>query len=492
MKHITLPFALLFTLAASAQQAVYHTGIQQTNVNLEGAPVVLGQLTLNAPANGIVLVQFDGFCVSDVGDRIILAASDDMDWDVNDGNVAVEATDADVNSKPFCHTRSYPVTPGSHTFYAVGENFVETAGSGMASVYGSLTVKYYPDGGLVLAQHTGIGVSSQNFRGAPVTLGQLTINAPSNGTAYVHFAGICYADVGDRIVLAASDIQDWGVNDGNVAIETVDSDINYAGFSHTRAYDISSGSHTFYAVGENFVETAGSGIGSVYGSLSVEFFPDLPFGPTGAFTGIQKGNEQLDAGPVNLAQLSISPGGDGTAWVHFDGGCYSSVGDRILLAANDVVDWGVNDGHCSLEAFSSDVNGNSFSHCRAFTIAAGSHTFYAAGERSVLEADGDGLASVYGSLTVQFYPSSSSGVEAHPAVFMEMSPNPTRDVLQVAFSQDPGADSYIEVFDNAGNRVARADGAITSHIDMSPLPAGVYMIRLSATDFAFSRPVVKL
>jgi hypothetical protein len=109
---------------------------------------------------------------------------------------------------------------------------------------------------------------------AVVTMGQLTIDAPSSGTAVVRYEGICVSGPDDRIVMAASNTANWNVNDGVVGVEAVSAGLNFNGFSHTRAYDIAAGSHTFYAVCQNYVETAGTGVASNYASLSVEFFPD--------------------------------------------------------------------------------------------------------------------------------------------------------------------------------------------------------------------------
>jgi len=78
--------------------------------------------------------------------------------------------------------------------------------------------------------------------------------------------------VGDRMILAASNTQDWGVNDGNVSVESVNSDVNHHPFSHTRVYQVAAGNHTFYAVAENYVEQDGTGRTSIYASLTVEFF----------------------------------------------------------------------------------------------------------------------------------------------------------------------------------------------------------------------------
>jgi len=260
-------------IPSGSNQITQAIGIQKANQDLSGGPVVLGQISLNAPGAGKVLVHFDGQCVSDVGDLIVLAASDEPDWATNDGNIGVEAYSSDYNRFPFAHSRAYDVGAGNHTFYAIGHNYVETAGSGIASIYGTLRVDFIPFASQHLVYFSGITQTGIDVEGAPVVVAQSTINAPEAGKVKVQFDGQCYADEGDRIVLAASDDPDWGANDGNVTVEAIDSDVDHLSFSHTRVYNVAAGSHTFYAVAENYVETAGDGETSIYGSLTVEYFP---------------------------------------------------------------------------------------------------------------------------------------------------------------------------------------------------------------------------
>jgi hypothetical protein len=130
---------------------------------------------------------------------------------VNDGNVSVEAVNADIDRGSFSHSRMYPVSAGSHTFYAVARNYVEEDGSGVASIYGSLTVEFFPNLiGSAFVRHQGIIRTSVNVSGSAVTVGQLNINTTVPGKVVAHFDGLCIADVGDRIVLAAGNIPDWG------------------------------------------------------------------------------------------------------------------------------------------------------------------------------------------------------------------------------------------------------------------------------------------
>ena len=133
-----------FTTPIDVVKILEHLGIDLTNIDLISKKT-LGQITINPPVSGKVIVSFDGMCFSSPGDRIILAASNTPSWGANDGNVAVEAFDNDINTNPFSHTRVYDISPGSNTFYAVGQNYIETDGTGIASVYGSFTLIFFPE-----------------------------------------------------------------------------------------------------------------------------------------------------------------------------------------------------------------------------------------------------------------------------------------------------------------------------------------------------------
>jgi hypothetical protein len=194
----------------------------------------------------------------------------------NDGAVSVKATDANNRRTPFSHTRVYPITAGYHIYFAVAENIGGYIGSGIASIYASLSVEYFPDiGGQAFVKHQGIAEYNINVRGNPVVVGQVNITAPLPGQVWVQFDGHCYSDVGDRITLAASSSPDFrgGGNDGIVLVEATNSDLRNDSFSHSRVYLVPAGSHDLYALAENYVETAGNGEASIYASLTVEFFP---------------------------------------------------------------------------------------------------------------------------------------------------------------------------------------------------------------------------
>ena len=111
----------------------------------DSSEALLESKGFNTPSGGNVLVHFDGVCVSDSGDRIVLAASDTLNWSVNSGSTESEAFNSDVNENSFSHTRVYPALTNNKDVYATAENFYETEGNGIATIYGSLTAVYFPD-----------------------------------------------------------------------------------------------------------------------------------------------------------------------------------------------------------------------------------------------------------------------------------------------------------------------------------------------------------
>jgi len=468
---LQLSFLLLISSSVSAQLIVDHVAIQVTNMDVTTSTTV-GQITINPTASGKVIVHFDGVCLSTAGDRIILAASNTVNWSANDGNVGVEAYDADQNSNSFSHTRVYDVTAGSQTFYAVAHNFVETDGNGMASIYGNLSVEFVPSSdGIVM--HDGITSGSINLTNETI-VSQLTIAPTVDGKVIVRFDGVCGTlSGGGFIVLAASDNGSWGVNDGNVAIESLDFDIRFISFSHTRVYDIAAGSHTYYAVAQNYDATAGT-TGAIYGSLTVQFIPDE--GVIVAQTGVSSSNTNV-ASTTTLGQVSIDPLVDGKVIVSFDGFCYASDGDRIVLAGSDDTSWSPNAGSVSVEAIPGLSNGRTFSHSRVYDVSAGNHTFYAVAQNYV-ETAGNGIISVFGSLTVKFVPNPSVvGVTGFNTTQVNLYPNPTSGMVFVQTTTNK--DTRLVLIDALGRTVAvKKNSNSQSTFDLSDFENGVFHIQL--------------
>ena len=498
-----LAILLISFFTSSKGQQVWHQGISQTNVNVRGNPIVVGQITINISTPGRVVVNFDGECYADVGDLIVLAASNSPDWTPNDGNVGIEVANSDVNHSSFSHTRVYDKSPGAHNFYAVAQNVVEQGGSGIVSIYASLTVKFFPDSiNYIFAKHQGIVENDINVRGNPVTVGHFTINAPRNGRAVLHFDGDCYADVGDRIVLAASDSPNWIPDDGNVGIEVANNDVNHSTFSHTRVYDVFSGDDDFYAVAHNWFEEEGNGITSIYGNLTVEFFPVLLDSVNVKHQGIAETDINVRGTPVTVGHISINVTTPGKAVVHFDGDCFADVGDLIVLAASDSSNWTPNDGKVGVEIVDNDINHHSFSHTRVYDIAAGSHDFFAVAQ-NYLEQDGNGLVNIYASLTVEFFPEIINDVESEnyaPTSYIlgQNFPNPFNPSTKIKYSVPQIAQVQIKVFDVLGNEVEtlvneeKQIGTYELTWNAANLPSGVYFYQLKAGNFIETKKMILL
>jgi hypothetical protein len=480
MKNKILPFiigCLAYVGNSFAQPQVWSQNIQSSNTDFSGGLVAVGQVVINAPSAGKVVVRFDGFATITPGDRMIFAASDKVGYGINEGHVSIEVPDTDVNKKSFSHTMSYNVVAGLDTFYAVvGQSAVEPDGTGVGSVYGHISVEFFPTADNAMLQVVPIVSSSTNLRGAPVVLGRSIVNFPSDGKVVVRFDGMCLADTGDRVIMAASNIPNWGTNDGSVSVEAYTLDENRNPFSHTRVYDVVAGLDTFYAVAENYVEEDGSGIASIYGHLTVEYFPNG--GTTDVEFETVAQSASLEGAAVTLATINFNAPVDGVVLLTFDGRISSSVGDRVILAASNTQSWYPNDGAVGLEAYSTDLDRNSFSHSRTYSVTAGANSFYGVGENYV-ETDGSGSATIYASLTMKFFANPSTAVDevAKDEIFAVF-PNPATENVFITF--DEPSNSEIKLFDLAGRVVVTTqtiDSKLVS-ISLSTLPKGLYFLQV--------------
>jgi len=250
-----------------------------------------------------------------------------------------------------------------------------------------------------------VSLTSTNLR-LPNTLVLQTLIFPQHtaGTVVLRFDGTCFADSGDRIVVAASNLPDWAVSDGNVGIEVANATAKSRSFSHTRVYNVLPGIDTFYAVAQNTVDISGSGIASIYGHLTAEFFPAT--GPAVlSHNLLYFGN--LSAGMVPFDSLIAPAAPMGKAYLHADGQVSSDAGDRIMISVNYQPEWTVDDGSIALMAAGSAQRFSPFMHTRAFDITGNPNAFYAVAE-NVVDQGGSGNANIYGNICTEFFPSSGA------------------------------------------------------------------------------------
>ena len=478
-KYLLLTICLLHVVPAmlQAQNNIYTKYISHPSINLRGGVVELGNINAVFPSDGYVVVHFDGECYASVGDRIVLAASNDGNWTSNDGNVGIENSKPGFG-RPFSHTRMYPVTAGAHTFYAVGQNFVETEGSGIATIYGTLTVEYFPDAGSAKVQSTGFVFNGDVTNTTVVKEQTIHVNAP--GKIVVRFDGFITSSESDRIVLAASNTMNWSFNDGNVAVEAVNDggDVDENSFSHTRVYNVSSaGDYTYYALAQVYGKAFGTGIIWVYGNLLVEYFPTEEQEKV-LFKGFSHTEIDLNAGPTPLTSIDLNAPEGGKVLVVMDGYFTANPGYTVVLAASDNGEYTPNDGSLTLEALDLDQNRYSFSHTRLYNIAAGTHTFYGVGE--IFGGSGSKTADLFGQLTVKYIPYTSTAVNeiATGENTFDIYPNPSNGIVHLVFKNPVDLKNEIQLFDINGRLLKEYPngGKEEMIIDITAFPANQYWI----------------
>ncbi|MEP6794845.1 MAG: T9SS type A sorting domain-containing protein, partial [Saprospiraceae bacterium] len=464
----------LTAFALQGQAIVYYQPINADPIDLTGNTKILATIVADIPSPGKVIVHFDGGVYPYPGDRIILAASNDTDWHADDGHIEIEIPDGNFG-KSFSHTRVYQVTAGMHSFYAVAQNTIETDGIGMAFIDGALVATFYPDAGPQAV--TSLGFVFNGAVANTVTLAQQTIHASSSGKIIVRFDGYTTSSAGDKIVFASSNTSNWLPNDGSVSVEAVDDDVNENSFSHTREYDVSAaGDYTFNALAQNFGETDGNGVVSVYGNLVAEFYPNS--GSTRiAFRGFSQPAIDLAGPAVGLDSVTINAPEPGSVIVDFDGEVSSDPSNYVVLAASNGI-YIVVGSNVTLHPFDADVNRNSFAHSRVFPVSAGIHTFYGVGR--ILET-GPAIVDVSGELTARFFPdeiaSSVHDAGSSDNVF-SVFPNPAEDMLSVSFYDGLHSDHKAKLLDVSGcvQKIYQCNGSDEIKMDLSSLPPGIYFV----------------
>ncbi|HJW30761.1 MAG TPA: T9SS type A sorting domain-containing protein, partial [Saprospiraceae bacterium] len=480
MKNLCLSLGLMCLTwsALHAQTDIYAQPINHTGINLRGGATNLGSLTIDFPTGGYVVVHFDGECYASIGDRIVLAASDNGNWGVNDGSIAVENSMSGFG-RPFSHTRVYAVNPGQHTYYAVGQNSIETDGSGRADIYGTLTVEYYPDTGAASVKSNGF-IFNGDVTNTTV-VGQQTIHANGPGKVLIRFDGYITSSPADRIVLAASNTLNWSFDDGNVAVEAVNAgDVDENSFSHTRVYNVNSaGDYTYNALAQVYGKAGGNHMISVYGNLLVEYFPTS--GPEKiSFDGFSLPTINLNGQSTTLTSISIDAPEPGKVMAVLDGYLTADPGYDIVLAASDNGEWTENDGNVTLQALDLDQNRYSFSHTRVYSIGAGNHTFYAVGQ--IFGGSGSKTADLFGELTLRYIPSSATATSDlnSAAAEFDVYPNPTHGITHITCQNAIHPDKFIQVLNSDGRVLAEYPIKETNDIqlDLSAFAPDVYWINI--------------
>lgn len=475
---LTILSTLFGSIQLFAQPTVTQADVVVTGINLRtGSAVVLQKVIISPTTAGTAVVRFDGTCIADSADRIVLAASNDADWHIADGCLSIQVANAASGRRSFSHTRVYDIPAGKDTFFAVGQNYVETGGSGLASIYGSLTVEFFPAGDPAFVVDSNIYWSGA-VRPTTASFQDVPLVAPVSGKVLAHMDGIVYSDPGDQIMLSAYYQPTWLVGAGSVGLMAANGAKRYSPFTHSRMFSVSNNSYTYYASGKNVLNVSGSGNASVYGNLSAEFFPN---GGTTLIdaTGFQTPTLNIRAQAMVLDSVTINPTVAGKALVQFDGYCTSSAGDRIVFAASNDHNWHPTQGCVTVSAISNTNTMSVFSHSRLYTVAPGSNTFYAVTQNYV-DVAGSGQATVYANLSVKFYANANTSVaNVEPDAAFQLYPNPAQNELFVVLNNAAAKNTDLEILDLNGRIINRiqAGTAEQLQIDISQYAAGIYLIR---------------
>jgi hypothetical protein len=105
---------------------------------------LLDSIRLDAPHSGKVEIRFDGDLQSSPGQQIMLAANDSPSYELQNGSIIIEATDAETDRHTFVHTQVFDVEPGAHTYYVMAQ-YLQSVGTVSIDLHGHFLVKYYPE-----------------------------------------------------------------------------------------------------------------------------------------------------------------------------------------------------------------------------------------------------------------------------------------------------------------------------------------------------------
>jgi Fe-S cluster biogenesis protein NfuA len=152
------------------------------------------------------------------------------------------------------------------------------------------------------------------------SVGEVTIAPTVAGKVVVKYDGVCRSDPGNYFEISVSTQEN--IADYWSQLYPVSEDVDQNSFSRTRVFEVEPGSHTFYAVSL----ITGTNTGSIYGSLTVEFFPENEY-------IVKHTNDLYELNTIadyvtEVESLNITAPEAGQVIVQFDGSCIVSPGDR--------------------------------------------------------------------------------------------------------------------------------------------------------------------
>ena len=473
---------LLFPLTALAQPQIWQVPAVAHDVDLrEDTSYVVASITIDAPDTGRVIVRFDGWASSTPGDRIILGASSYPDWNTNDGNMALYVFDSLYTVNSFSHSRVYDIEPGTQTFYAVAQNYVDRDGSGFASIDGKLTVEYIPN---ILADlrvaHQGILTETYWDQNVLQVIDSVIIDVPADGEVIVQYDGTAamyYGGVENHYTI--SDSRQWPSGEAYAVARTTDirGDINYV---LRKTYPVSAGAHVFYALGRREVGDPTESDDYTYASLTARF---VASGSSEViFTHSAINGTVSASGAATLGEVTITTPAAGTISLQATANCASSADDliRVRLVPSGNPD-SVLDARAVRPLLPEDPN-SYMSLSGLVYLPAGTHTFRLIGEQDDTLSTAFDDAVIRGLISAQFIadPVISATEKVLPPTSIACAPNPTSGVVRLTVA-GPAGRGETKLFDDQGRLLRTTEVADVGafEVDLRSLVPGVYTIRVS-------------
>ncbi len=487
-----ISFSSSYTLLS--QKLVWQTEVHHDDIQLK-LPIstVLAKLEVDLPTDGKVMVRFDGYCQSSPGDRIIVAASNVEKWQTNDGNLGLYAYKLESNNQSFAHQRVYDVTAGLQTFYAIGHNFVDTDGTGIASIHGTLIVEYYPNSSDVFVLN-GHGILKYPIilnENAQVISSQ-KVNIPSKGKVLVHVATSVYSLSNNELEIALSDTGIWPINDFTSVVNIVNS---YATryVNITKIFEVESGEQEFFMLAKKNAGDMTNTNNAFYANMTVQFFPE------GQETNFLKTDELVskkinsDSQIFNLGKVNIDASNAGKVIIQASGKCNIESQQTALfeIAATNLTE--ISNPDLKVQKLHDNHSDEYFSVTKIFEVEKGYNefNFYGRLDQSA-EALNDGV--VNGLFTLKYIAdpliSSIDGQDNQVNQKFAVYPNPVADHLYIKANGSIQECHKVMLKDVSGKVVRQFDRWV-EFIDLSQLPDGIYMLSMHQGKTVESHKIIK-
>lgn len=474
--------SLLSSFSLVGQNQFWQKDIEVNNANLRTPKsVVLGELEVDAPSDGFVIVKFEGNVWSSAFDRIVLAASDAESWFSNDGNIGVEAYDSNHIINYFSHSRLYPISKGLKKFYAVGQNFVELGGNGRATIKARLTVEFIASSAnnqVVKAKGSIIYpvlLSSKEKR-----IDSLSIKNNEEGKLIVMVDGACNGDTKEELLLSSSLDGQWNQENENITmIQNVS--YNTQLFEYCKIYDVAPGTQNVYLLSKKLKgDSTYDRNGYVY-NFNLQFIPNGRKEFTAYHQEISHELKKNDANKT-CGELIITSKDKGKALVTYIGHSQSDIKDILSLTLINTTK-GFSD---STKIFAQpNVSHNNYVFYQINSIMnlqEGQNSFKIIGNFEP-NSSGNGVASIYGNLIIKIVSDdSSTGIHENTAQNEAdiLYPNPTTGFIHFAGNNQLSSQPVL-IFDQSGKLVSSNQYKVINDnsIDIQGLKNGIYFIKVS-------------